>query len=127
MVERPIKKSDRAANPPAALAIEPPMESIETIEKPVEPSIEKPVEKSSDRPIKKSDRPAKSLDESGDNRSTKDQRKGKEKYVREESSPTGKSGLALQRGPRPTKPKPPVEEITPEVSAELETLETIES
>jgi hypothetical protein len=119
MVERPIKKSDR----PPADDHTPKAPTVETGDLQI-------VERSSDRPIKKSERPAKSLDESGDSRSTKggdkgaDKRKGREKYSREDEPSPGRTGLALQRGPRPTKPKP---EVLPEVTEPLETSESLET
>ena len=81
-----------------------------------------------ERPIKKSERqvqptddssetpvapPAKPIRSSGDRK--KDRGKGKKGPKAEE--PKAGVNLALMRGPRPTKPKPPVEEAPPEPEA----------
>lgn len=90
-----------------------------------------------ERPIKKSERQAKpdASDGTQDIQPTADTRKSrstrgadKGKKASREDEPRQAGNLALMRGPKPTKPKPPVaEEVLPEVAEDTSTEATTES
>jgi hypothetical protein len=92
MVERPIKKSERQTAPSTSDVVE---EVQETEPSPVEGSqssiTQSSEERSTTRPIRRKD---------------KTDKKGKGNQ--QESERSGQVNPALVRGPKPTKPKPPV-------------------
>lgn len=101
MVERPIKKSERQAASPDSHA----GEEIQGKERPI-------------NPIKKR------LDsDTGQSFQKKDRSKGRGRGNQEEAKPTN-INPALVRGKKPTKPKPPVLEQTPEPTPEESMTET---
>jgi hypothetical protein len=94
MVERPIKKSERQAKTD---------ESSSGGDRPT--SEASPRESGTARPTRDKDR-------------GKDRGKGKGKKGSREEEPRQAVNPALVRGPRPTRPQPPVEEVQPEVHQE---------
>lgn len=98
MVERPIKKSERQA----ASADSNVGDEVQEKGRP----IQKPIDSTTGRSFQK-----------------KDRTKGRGKGNQEEAKPTN-INPALVRGKRPTKPKPPVLEQTPEPTPEDEITET---
>ncbi|MBD0346476.1 MAG: hypothetical protein ICV63_16945 [Coleofasciculus sp. Co-bin14] len=92
MVERPIKKSERQTVAPSSDV----SEQVKGKERPTEES----VDSTSRRSFQK-----------------KDKSKGKGKRDQKDSAPS-RVNPALVRGPKPTQPKPPVLEETPEETIE---------
>lgn len=102
MVERPIKKSERqTVAQPSDFVQEVP----ETESRPVEGSrdsiIQSPEDESKTRPFR-----------------GRDKTKGKGKGNQQEDERSRAVNPALMRGPKPTKPKPPVSKKTQEATAE---------
>ncbi len=112
MVERPIKKSERQAMAESSTA----EEVVET-----QPTFE------GVQPSEEREKPRPRLDKDKGKGKDKDKdrgRGGKPKDDRESKSPTN---LALMRGPKPTKPKPPVVQEDQEETAENSDETTAES
>ena len=114
MVERPIKKSERQIAPPSD-AGEETQETQETQSHAVEDSPEAAVASPEKRKVIPSV-------------PGKEKAKGRERGSKREQEPAAPMNMALMRGPKPTKPKPPVvttpaEEVesTSEPDSELET------
>lgn len=98
MVERPIKKSERQVVAPNSDVAEEATEKRRPIEERLDSTTSE--ERSTPRSFQK-----------------KDRSKGRGKGNQQESRPTNVNP-ALMRGPKPTKPKPPVMQETPEATSE---------
>ncbi len=112
MVERPIKKSDRQAQPKLEAG-------GESTAKPVSESTAKPL------PVRSIDRPSRTKDtaqepgkDQGDR--DRDKSKGRGKGKSRDEEPRQVMNPALLRGPKPARPKPPEPEVeeTPSEAAE---------
>lgn len=114
MVERPIKKSERQIAPPSD-AGEETREQIQEQPNAVEDSLETPTASPEKRKVIPSV-------------PGKEKSKGRGKGGKREEEPSPPMNLALMRGPKPTKPKPPVvtapTEEVPTTEAEEADLET---
>lgn len=111
MVERPIKKSERQA-------VAEPNDDIEVQE--TEASTAEGNQDFTPLPEKQSaPRPLLGKDKS--------KAKGRGKEEKESRSARPPANPALMRGPKPTKPKPPVVQETPEVSPESSVTEPLEN
>lgn len=113
MVERPIKKSERQIAPPSDAG----EETQETQPNAVEDSLEATTASPEKRKVIPSV-------------PGKEKSKGRERGSKREQEPAAPMNMALMRGPKPTKPKPPVvttpsEEI--ESSSETETSSELEA
>ncbi|HAA31624.1 MAG TPA: hypothetical protein DCE56_32895 [Cyanobacteria bacterium UBA8553] len=106
MVERPIKKSERQVVAPSSDVGEPAKEKGRPIEKRLDSTNSE--ERSAPRSFQK-----------------KERSKGRGKGNQQESGPAPVNP-ALMRGPKPTKPKPPVIQETPEATSEDSVTETPE-
>lgn len=100
MVERPIKKSERQAVASNSDVGEEVQEKGRPIEERLDSTTSASEERSAPRSFQK-----------------KDRAKGRGKKNQQESRPTNVNP-ALMRGPKPTKPKPPVIQETPEATIE---------
>ena len=108
MVERPIKKSERQAITPKSNVDE----EVKGQERPVEERLDSTTSISEERSAPRSFQ-------------KKDRAKGRGKSNQQESRPSSVNP-ALMRGPKPTKPKPPVIQETPEATTEDSVTETPE-
>lgn len=98
MVERPIKKSERQIAEPSNAE-----EALET----QQPSSEESKVEASDTPLPEKRKVIPPVP-------GKEKTKGRGKSYQKEDEPSAPVNLALMRGPKPSKPKPPVVEAPPE-------------
>ncbi len=106
MVERPIKKSERQAITPNSDVGQEAKGQERPTEERIDPTTSASGERSAPRSFQK-----------------KDRAKGRGKGNQQESRPASVNP-ALMRGPKPTKPKPPVIQETPETAIEDSVTET---
>lgn len=107
MVERPIKKSERQIAEPSNAG-----EALET----QQPSSEESNVEVSDTPLPEKRKVIPPVP-------GKEKTKGRGKGARKEDEPSAPVNLALMRGPKPSKPKPPVVGAPPEdTEAESDTV-----